>query len=108
MFGIGTYCQRLYLQQESAMADTGGGSAMNWTTINTIWASIEPISGSEQMIAGKLSGTITHRIRMRYDATITTAMRFMLGTRVYNIRSIKNIQQRNRALEILAEEGVAT
>ncbi|MDX1922676.1 MAG: phage head closure protein [Alphaproteobacteria bacterium] len=108
MFGIGTYRQRLYVQQENPVADTGGGNAMAWTTINTIWASIEPVSGNEQMIAGKPSGTVTHRIHTRYDATITPAMRLMLGSRIYNIRSIKNIQERNRVLEILAEEGVAT
>ncbi len=108
MYGIGTFRQRLYVQQENPLADTGGGTVMGWTTINTVWASIEPVNGSEIVIAGRLSGTITHRIHMRYDPAITPAMRFMLGSRVFNIRSIKNIQEQNRALEILAEEGVAT
>lgn len=108
MYGIGTYRQRLYVQQENAVADTGGGTVMGWTTINTVWASVEPVNGSEPVKAEKLSGTITHRIHMRYDGTITTAMRFLLGSRVFNIRSIKNINERNRVLEIMAEEGVAT
>ncbi len=108
MYGIGAYHQRLHVQQENAVADTGGGTVMGWTTIDTVWASIEPVNGSETVIAGKLSGTITHRVRMRYAPAITPAMRFVLGSRVFNIRSIKNIQERNRALEILAEEGVAT
>ncbi len=108
MFGIGTFRQRLYLQQENPVADTGGGTVLGWTTINTVWASVEPVQGSENSQAGKLVGSITHKIHMRYDAGITPAMRFLLGSRIFNIRSIKNIQERNRSLEIMVEEGVAT
>lgn len=108
MFGIGDYRQRLYVQQENPVADTGGGNVMGWTTINTVWAMIEPISGSEYVQAGKPAGTVTHRIRMRYDSTITPAMRLVMGTRIFNIRYILNIEERNKRLEILAEEGVAT
>ena len=108
MFGFGAYRQRLYVQQEAPVADTAGGSTMAWNTINTVWASIEPITGWERLQAGKLRSAITHRIRMRYDNTITPDMRFVLGSRVFNIRAVINVEERNHALEILAEEGVAT
>ena len=108
MFGIGTYRQRLYVQQENPVADTGGGNQMAWTTVNVVWASVEPFNGSEQMLAGKLNGTITHRIKLRYDSSITAVMRFLWGSRVLNIRSVRNLQERGRVIEILAQEGVAT
>lgn len=108
MFGFGAYRQRLYVQQETPVADSAGGNAMSWTTINTVWASVEPISGWERLQAGKLTGSITHRIRMRYDSTLTPDMRFVLGSRVFNIRAILNAQERNHSFEVLAEEGVAT
>ncbi|NDE91385.1 MAG: head-tail adaptor protein [Alphaproteobacteria bacterium] len=108
MFGIGTYRQRLYLQQENAVADTGGGNALGWTTLRIVWASVEPLRGSENIQAGGLTGNTVYRIRMRYDADITSAMRLVLGTRALNIRSILNVQQRSRVLEIIAQEGVAT
>lgn len=108
MFGFGAYRQRLYVQQENPVADTGGGTVMGWATINTVWASIEPITGWERLQAGRASSAITHRIRMRYDNTLTSAMRFLMGTRIFNIRAILNRDERNRAFEILVEEGVAT
>lgn len=108
MFCIGPLRQRLYLQQESLGADTGGGGALSWTTIATLWAAVEPFSGKEALQAGRISGSITHRIRLRYDSSVTTAMRFLWGSRVFNIRDIRNINERNRVMEILAEEGVAT
>lgn len=108
MFGFGAYRQRLYVQQENPVADTGGGNVMAWVTINTVWASIEPISGKEQLQAGKLTGSTMYRLRMRYDSAITPAMRFMFGSRIFNIRSILNVDERNRTMEIIAEEGVAT
>ena len=108
MFGFGAYRQRLYVQQENPVADTGGGNVMSWTTINAVWASIEPVSGWERLQAGKLTGVITHRLRMRYDSALTPAMRFLFGTRIFNIRTILNVDERNRTLEILVEEGVAT
>jgi SPP1 family predicted phage head-tail adaptor len=108
MFGIGTYRQRLYLQQENPTADSGGGNQIAWTTVNVVWASVEPISGSENIQAGQLNSNTTHRIRLRYDSSIVPAMRFLWGSRVLNIRSIRNLCERKRVLEILAQEGVAT
>jgi SPP1 family predicted phage head-tail adaptor len=108
MFGIGLFRQRLYLQQENNVADTGGGAVLGWTTLKVVWAEVEPLQGRENGQAGKLTGSATHRIRMRYDSSITSAMRFVWGARVFNIRSMRNMIERNRMLEIIAEEGVAT
>ena len=108
MFGFGAYRQRLYVQQENPVADSAGGSAMGWNTINTVWACVKPITGWERLQAGKLTSGMSHRIRMRYDSTISPDMRFLLGSRVFNIRAVINLEERNHSLEILAEEGVAT
>lgn len=39
---------------------------------------------------------------------MTTAMRLKFGARVFNIRAVINRGERNRLLELLCEEGVAT
>lgn len=104
---VGAMRNVLSLQQESRVADTGGGAALSWTTIATLWASVEPLRGSETVQAEKLTGVITHKIIVRDEITITAAMRFLWGSRIFNIRSIRNVGERGRFLEILAEEGVA-
>ncbi len=108
MSEFGTYRHRLSVQQEHPVADTGGGQGMGWTTLDTVWASIMPVSGRERWMSGQMTTMVTHRIRMRFDSTITPAMRFVMGDRVFNIRSILNVEERNRTLDILVEEGVAT
>lgn len=108
MTHIGRMRHRITLQQEARTADTGGGATLGWDDVATLWAEITPVSGSEVRQADQLVGSITHRIHVRYMGTITTAMRFMMGTRVFNIRSIKNMDERGRMMDILAEEGVAT
>jgi len=105
---LGNMRHVLSLQQETRTPDTAGGAALGWTTVATLWASVEPLRGTEDTLAEKLTGVITHKILVRDEATITAAMRFLWGSRIFNIRSIKNIEECGRFLEILAEEGVAT
>jgi SPP1 family predicted phage head-tail adaptor len=110
MTAIGALRQRLVLQQESRVADTGGGASLSWTSVATLWAEVTPLSGKENIQGEKVSGVLTHKIRVRYHASITVspATRFLWGARVFNIRAVRNIEERGRILEILAEEGVAT
>lgn len=104
---IGDMRQRLALQQEVRTADTGGGASLSWSTIKTIWAEVMPVSAREDMQGEKLSGRTTHKIITRYDSGITTDMRLLLGARIFNIRGVRNVEERGRFLEIIAEEGVA-
>lgn len=108
MSEFGTYRQRLVVQQEHPVADTGGGNVMGWTTLKTVWAYVEPMRGQEKLLSGASTGTVTYRITMRYDSAITSAMRLLLGSRVFNIRSVLNEKERNHTLIIFAEEGVVT
>ncbi len=108
---IGEMRQRLILQKESRSEDGGGGAALSWTTVATVWASIEPVRAYEKVTGEKPVGSITHRITTRYEAAISpqpdAAMRFIWGSRTFNIRGVRNSSERNRFLLIDAEEGVA-
>ena len=51
---------------------------------------------------------MTHRVKIRYRAGVTAKMRLTFGARVFNIRGVINAGERDRTLELLCEEGVAT
>ncbi len=103
-----TLRHRVSLQSSADSADGGGGAATVWSDVATLWASIEPLKGSERMSAQQLESRLTHRVRLRHRSGVTTAMRLKFGVRIFNIRAVVNPAMRNRLLELLCEEGVAT
>ncbi|MFQ6016772.1 MAG: phage head closure protein [Kiloniellaceae bacterium] len=108
---LGALRRRLVIQAENPDADAGGGQNDPWagaTTVATVWGRIQPLTGSERLRAMRLEGKVSHRITIRYQAGITPKMRMLLGGRVFNIRAVINPEERNRFLELLCEEGVAT
>lgn len=102
---------KIIIQAENPQTDGGGGEGDPWaapTTVATARARIEPLKGSEQLRAMQLEDKISHLITIRYRAGIIPKMRIKFGTRLFNIRFVRNPEERNRFLELTCEEGVAT
>ena len=99
--------QRVVLQRRSEVMDAGGGVNLSWTDIAELWAGVTPISGNEVIQAMRVQPTQNFLIRLRYRNDITPANRLIFKQRVLNIRSVKNVNERNQWLECRCEEGVA-
>lgn len=106
---IGELRKQITIQAETPTGDGAGGYALAWMNIASAWADITPLSGNEVFTAQHLEGHATHRVTMRYrsDIAITTDMRIIYNSRVFNIRSVLNIDERNQWTEMLVEEGGA-
>lgn len=107
---------RVTLQQEVTTDDTQGGYTRSWEDVAELWAEISPInpgsasvsaSSSEQYKFGGIETVHTYRIFLRYRSNVDASMRIVFGSRIFNIRSVINNDERNELLEIIAEEGVA-
>lgn len=100
---------RLTLQQEIKTADGAGGYVRSWQNVADLWAEIDSANGKsyghEKLYAGQVQAEISHKVMIRYRSGISTAMRLLFGNRVFNIRSIRNVQENNDVLELLVEEG---
>lgn len=100
----------IIIQEENATDDGGGGLTNPWANpveVARARSCIEPLRGFERLRAQQLESPVTHKITLRYRAGIKAQHRILFGTRVFNIRSVINIEERNRWLEIMADEGVA-
>lgn len=84
--------------------DMHGGIVEDWADVVTVRASVEPIRAVEIFRANQVDTRITHRITLRYQSGITTAMRAVFGKRIFLFLSVINPDERRIMLEMLAME----
>ena len=87
-----------------ASDDGAGGETVSWETLATLWARIEPLSGAERLMAERLEAAVTHRVTIRFREGVTHEMRFSIGSRLFGIRAIRDLEERHRYLETICEE----
>lgn len=104
---------RVRLEVNAPAASDYGENAESWSTLETVWASVEPVSASEQIRAGMAVGTITHRLRLRYredfgsgDVPLGTKHRALYDGRYFEIVGVREADRR-RYLDVTAREVAA-
>lgn len=95
---------RVTIQSVSQASDSQGGYTDTWTDGDTVFASIEPIKAWEKMQAQQMQVPVTHKITMRYRSDVTAASRLKFGTRIFWVKEVINVEERNRFLIIKAQE----
>lgn len=105
---IGAMRERVTLQQESRVVDDGGGYPNSWVAVDTVWASVKPLTGRERQLAAQTEAPVSYRVTIRYRDDVTPAMRLVWGTRYLNITGIFNADQKKAYLTLECSEGVAT
>lgn len=115
---IGAMRHRVTIQSISRTSDGGGGSSIEWAKVADVYADIQPQSSRESEF-GRDNGfreVTTHKVLIRYRSGLTTAHRLYQSyrsngaqvTRVFNIKGILNIDNKNKILELSCDEGVPT
>jgi SPP1 family predicted phage head-tail adaptor len=95
---------RIDIEQNVGTTDTFGATTDSWALFTTLWAAIEPLSGRELLQAQQIQADITHRVRFRYVSGVTAKMRVLYGSRIFNILSIINPEERNREITLACKE----
>lgn len=96
--------KRVILQTLSQSSDGGGGFTDSWADTATLWAGIEELTGSEGFEAQQTAATLSHRVTIRYRASVTPQQRIKYGTRILKINAVVNPGQLNERLELLCTE----
>jgi SPP1 family predicted phage head-tail adaptor len=108
MARAGQLSDRVTFEAEQLTPDGGGGSALAWISVATVWGQFIPERGRERLEAGRLESAIAGVLRVRSSAlmrTITAAHRVQIKSVPYQIRSFSNPDRRNRMIEMLVESG---
>ena len=113
---IGSMRHQVKIQSQSRSADGGGSSAVSYSDVATVNASIKPLSGGDRLFGDQIEERITHMITIRFrrDVSYKNRLKYDFAdggvnySRIFNIKRVINRDTRNRFLDILCEEGVAT
>ncbi len=76
---IGPMLHRVQIQSVSESATIHGGMDLTWTTIATVAAEVEPLSGTELVEARQVDARASVRIRIRHYPGLTTKHRIILA-----------------------------
>jgi len=95
---------RITIQEGTSTRSASGAVVEGWVTHVAAWASIEPLRGQEYLAAKAQEAAVSVRIRMRYQAGITQAMRVLYGSRVFEIVSVINYLEKNKELQLMCKE----
>jgi len=104
----GELTQRIGLQRSAnTQVDAYGQPTNTYGTYATIWASVRPLSGREQEIGSARGALLSHRVNIRYRPGVSHGDRLIMGDRILEIVSVRNIDEAKTQLEIDAIERTA-
>ena len=104
---IGKMRYRVKVERATNTRDAGGGISQAFNPVTFIYANIKPTSATSSYRQGMVQEKVTHEVTIRYMTNIDTNSLITVGTRKFNIRGIVNVDERDRFLKLLCEEGVA-
>ena len=100
----GTLRERIVIQTPTETVDDHGGLAVTFATFDTVSAAILPKVGTEPFEDDRYRATQRVVFEIRYLAGITTKMRISYDSRLFDIESIVNVEERNKKLLLITEE----
>lgn len=105
----GRLCHRLRLQTRIGAKNSFSETEYSWSTFDTVWAAVEPLSAREQLVAGQNRNETTHRITLRWRSGVLPTMRGVgidgeLADRIFIFGAVLNRDERNRELTVMATE----
>ena len=91
---------RVEIQQPTSTRDAMGQPVMSWTTSQTRWAGIIPLTSREAFFAKSVRPEVSHRITMRWFDGLEHSNRIKMDARIFDIASIINVDEGNHTLQV--------
>ena len=96
--------ERVSIQMRTQAKTAHGSMANTWVTLATVWAGVVPVGGSEFQDANAQVSQVTHKVRIRYFAGLSAAMRFLYRGRTLNILKVINLEERKIMQDVDCKE----
>jgi head-tail adaptor len=110
----GAMREKIEFQVKITSPDEYGNEQTEWQTQFTTAARLTPMKGGEPVIASRLAGVQPYIISIRSCVAaraVTTAWRAVDArnpSRIFNITSAANVDEKNAYIDMMATQGVAT
>lgn len=88
MLSAGRLRDRVTILAKSVARDSYGAEVVTWTTLATVWASVESLSGREYMAAQQINAERVQRVVIRDRDDVMPHMRITHRGRTMNIDAI--------------------
>ena len=99
---------RLIIERQTTAEGASGARLPNWSTVRTVWASIDILKGDKLTSARQIAATATHAIAMDYFPEIVPSLRGRIGTTIYEFNSVLSERNMKYRLDIIATERIVT
>lgn len=104
---LATECRhRVSIQSLTDTPDGEGGFSRSWSTASTVYAAIYPVKASQVFEYNSVNQEITHIILMRGYITVNATNRLLYGSRVFEVLTKENVQERDFKLVLGCKERV--
>ena len=94
----------IVLETPTETSDGIGTMTTTWSTFKTVRAAVWPLKGAEYLAAMQTTSEITHKIRIRYLANVTSKLRIKWGSRYFDIQAPINPDERDIYIDMICRE----
>lgn len=105
MIRPGELRERVTVQVPAQVNNALGEATFTWSDSTTVWASVNGVSSREALADGQQETRITHRVRMRYLSGLKHTHRFVWRSRVLQIVSLLEYDNRSEHVAVCEEIG---
>ncbi len=77
-----------------------------WETVSELWGHLMSRHHKLEIRAGVEEQIVTHMIRLHYHEGIRPGMRFLRGTRIFEILTVNDVGERQRRMDCLCSEQI--
>jgi len=103
--------RRAQVQERSVTRVQGVKTADGWSTIDTVYCSLKPLSARELRIADQNGEVVDHEILMRYrndlgdrNTELLPRHQLIIDERTFDVRSVENVDFRDEWTRLKVEE----
>ena len=100
---------RLRFERATETQNQFGEPVQSWDIITVTWGAIEPLRGAERQRANQTAASEDVRIVARYNSEIADLKpddRCAFKLKIYDIKAILNIDERNKEIHVMAKEHI--
>lgn len=105
MLDPGEMTARLSIEAPQPAPDGQGGASLSWTELGSAWARIEPVRADFGEEASAGTGTVTHRIWLRFREDLAAGQRLRKASRIFRVKLVRDPDETRRYLVCHCEEA---